>query len=364
MAALLAGDVAAPALLPAFRLDDVFDRAQLHGVLPLVADVLSGAPAVADDVRERCRRERLRLAATDLALDAELRRVLSAFAEHRIDVLVIKGSHLAYTFYERSDLRPRVDSDLLVRREQRDRATGCLRDLGYVSASKVEGDINATQQLYSRQGAGSVAFRIDLHWRWASPPVFAHVLASDDLYSQSIPIEPLGPAGRGPCAIHALMIACVHRVAHHHDEGDRLLWLYDIHLIARQLSQHEWDRFIAMAIDQQVLAVCLAGLRRAAETFRTPMPVSLRTEARMREAAAREPTAAYLSVRSPAEAVLADLRSLGWRDRLRLLGEHAFPGPEYMRHVYAPESPLPLPALYVRRIVRGAQAWLRRRPVS
>lgn len=338
-----------------------FNCAHEHGVLPLVADRLSSASAVATTVRQRCQTEKRRAAAVDLALEIEWRRVLAEFADRQIPVLVFKGSHLAYSHYERPDLRARVDVDLLVGREQRDAAEEVLRQLGYLAAGKVAGELSATQQLFEREGPGEIPLRVDLHWRWASPPAFAHVLTFEDLVSASVPIAALGPGARGLSAVHSLIVACVHRVAHHHDEGDQLKWLYDIHLIASRLAVEEWRRFLDIIAKQQIVTVCRQGLERASEWLETPLPEAMRHAIAPGSAQDVEPTAAYLDARSPAAAVIADLRSLGWRDRWRLVREHVLPSGDYMRRSYAPQSHLPLPALYLLRFVRGARSWLRRR---
>lgn len=343
------------------KIDTLFDCANDNGVLPLLADRLSTAPAVASAVRERCLNEKQQHVAIDLALETELRRVLAALAERNIDGLVIKGSHLAYSHYQRPELRARVDADVLVRREQRDAAEGVLRTLGYLAAGKVTGELSATQQLFEREGPGGIPLRIDLHWRWASPSAFAHVLSYDELSAASVPIVQLGAAARGPSAVHALIVACVHRVAHHQDEDDQLKWLYDIHLIAGRLTEREWQHFLGITAERAIVAVCGQGLERASERLGTDLPADVRAALGASAASSHELTAAYLDARSRAATVVTDLRALGWRDRWRLTLEHVLPSADYMRRSYAPGSHLPLPALYVLRFVRGARSWLRRR---
>ena len=60
------------------------------------------------------------------------------------------------------------------------------------------------------------------------------------------------------------------------------------------------------------------------------------------------------------QALLDDLKAVPtWSGRLRLLGEHLFPGEAYMREVYAPWSRQPLPVLYVVRVLKGMVSWFR-----
>jgi hypothetical protein len=334
--------------------------AQRHEVVALVAESLARCAGASAGLRSTFERAMQQLAAADLAAEAELQRVLAGFVSKRVEALIIKGSHLAYSHYARSDLRHRIDSDLLVDRSQRDIADAALIESGYTADPKVSGDFTATQRLYAKRRFGAVVHIVDLHWRLASPQVFAHVLSYEELSSASAPIPALGSSARGPSNVHALLIACMHRVAHHHDEGERLKWVFDIHLIASRFDERSWAAFATLAVERGIAAVCLEGLECATQWLDTRVPNWLVADERFRSAASREQTSAYLTARPPARAVLDDFKALPtWRDRARLAREHFFPGTTYMRSVYAPSSRLPVAALYALRIVRGAGTWLR-----
>jgi hypothetical protein len=367
LAAILCGDTVAigPADEP-----PLFDAASRHDIVPLLSHVACGGSVSAGGVPPtqfsrafvaRLRAIAQQTAAADLAAEAELRRVLAAFDRSGIPALIIKGSHLAYTHYPRPDLRARTDTDLLIRRDQRERADRVLRKvLGYTAQAKLSGDLTATQALYTRTTAEGLALMVDLHWRLASPQVFAHVLSFHELDTGSRTVPALSPAARAPGSVHALVIACMHQVAHHRDEAEQFKWLYDIHLLASRFTPADWDAFASVIAERQVTTVCLHGLERSQFWFRTFLPPrhyeAWRTSVRTK----REQTASYLDAPSQAAAVLDDLRALpAWSDRLRLMREHLFPSADYMRRVYAPASAFPLPVLYAVRAVRGARRWLR-----
>lgn len=336
------------------------EAASAHDVLPLVADRLALAPGLPDDLRELFLEELHRITAVDLATEAELRRLHVAFADRGVPLLLVKGSHLAYSHYARPELRARIDSDLLIAMEQREVADDIfLARLGYEAPAKLSGDLTATQKQYVKQEHGATVHIVDLHWRLASPQAFAHVLSFEELYATSVALPALGPGARGPSPVHALLIACMHRIAHHHDEADRLKWLLDIHVIASAFTRAEWDAFVALAAEREIAAVSLDSLRRAEFWFHTVIPGWVLDDPRLAGAHAREGTAAFLHVRPKAREVLDDLRALPrWRDRARLMREHLFPGADYMRNVYAPESRAPLAVLYATRIARGMVRWL------
>lgn len=363
LADLLRGEPLDVRAIKAFGSIAIHQAAQEHDVVPLIADRLAFAQRLPADLREHFLEEAHRAVALDLAVETELRRMLAAFESAGVPLLLVKGSHLAYSHYPRPDLRARVDSDVLIARADRDAADALFtQKLGYVADAKVSGDLTATQKLYVLSRNDTTVHLVDLHWRLASPQLFAHVLSFEELYAASVPLPGLGPTARGPSNVHALLIACMHRVAHHHDEAEQFKWLYDIHLIASALSDAEWDAFAALAIERGIAAVSLECLLRSAEWLHTRVPSRLVNDPRVAGAASLEATAAYLRVRPKAREVLDDLRALStWRDRLSLVGEHLFPPAEHMKRVYAPQSRLPLPLLYAGRLLRGVGGWFRSR---
>ncbi len=337
------------------------DEVKRQGMLPVVADRIATWPVAGPWLAE-LQAEASGFVAADLLRERELRRALDALAARRVRAVVFKGAALAYTHYARPDLRPRDDSDLLVRPEVRDTAHHTLVGLGYRPPRHVTGELVSYQAIYERVLDGVAVHTIDLHWRVANPQIFADMLSFDELDATSQAIPALGPAARGPSSPHALFVACVHRVAHHRDEK-LLMWIFDIHLIASRLTTAEWADFLDLADRRKVVAICRQGLSLAVEHFGTVIPPLVMADARVSSAADRhEPSAAFLSRdRAQLATLVSDLRALrSWSDRGRLLREHLCPPSAYMRQVYAPSSRAPLPALYVWRAVRGAWRWLAR----
>lgn len=356
LAAVLRGDRAAAAALVHVPPDRIERAARRHGVLPLVVHRLSSlAPDLAGALRAAGEGE----VAADLYREAELARVLAGFAASGVRAVVLKGAALAYTDYERPDLRARDDSDVLIAEDARAAADAVLIACGYRQEAYVAGDLVNAQAAYTRRLDGVTLHTIDLHWRIANPHLFARVLTFDELWRDAVPLAPLGPAARGPSGAHALFLSCVHRVAHHRD-ADLLVWLYDIHRLMARLTSGEWERFAGLATAREMAAICLQGLRRAVEAFGGEVPPFV--EARLVDAAkAPEASTSFLSNDRPQLATLvSDLRALrSWRDRARLVREHLLPSADYMRNTYAPSSRAPLPALYLWRVMHGAWRWLR-----
>lgn len=364
MAATITGNVVAARRLASADPDAVCLRAEYHGVLPLVADRLAGLQDVPAQLATRLRLHAARQVASDLMHETEIRSMLARLDQAGIEPLLLKGTHLAYAWYQRPDLRPRHDTDILIPVTAKAAAAEVLESLGYEASANSGGELVSYQAAFVKHRLGLRLHVVDVHWRIANPQVFAGLLSYEELVRDAIDVPLLAPRARGLSVAHALLLACVHRVAHHFD-SNRLIWLYDIHLLASALSVPEWEQFLTLIEQRRVAAVCRRSLDRAAQRFATNVPSAVRSDARLRTPSAPEASAAYTRPRRVVQDVASDLQALSsWRDRLQLVREHLFPPRQYMREVYSMSRRAPLPWLYASRAVRGAWRWLDRAPAS
>jgi hypothetical protein len=336
------------------------DLAERQGVLPLLADRLRAEGGLPADAMAVVRARASRSAGADLIREVELRGLVAALAAAGVPPLLIKGAHLAYACYPRPDLRPRADTDLLIPPAQRDEADEVFTRLGYTPVPQMSGDLIMYQAPYALRRHGAIVHLVDLHWRVSNAQRFGSVLAWDELRQEAEPLPALGAGALGLGRVHALLLACVHRVAHHRD-APRLIWSYDIHLLATALDPASWERLAHLSRTRGVAAACLRGLDVASEAFGTPVPDAVRAE--LAEAAALEgglPAYAAPGRRHIAR-VWSDIRAMrSWTGAARLARQHLLPPARYMREIYAPDSTVPLPALYMQRAWRGARRWLAR----
>jgi Uncharacterised nucleotidyltransferase len=331
----------------------VLECARAHGVLPLLAAAgaaggwdreLIGAmrPAVAAE------------AALTIVRERELVRVLDALERYRVAPLLIKGAHLAYTVYPSPDRRPRLDTDLLVRDEDREPLRQCLIEAGYRPVPHVTGEIAFRQCQYERIDAAGASHTIDVHWRLANPRAFADRVAYADLIDGAVSIPRLGPHARGPRPAVALLVACIHRTAHH-GASDRLLWLYDIHLLASALGDRGWGEVTTMAVRCGLAPVLSSGLTDTRDVLATAVPAAVIHTLAERASQTDPDVLTFLDGASRLQVMASDWHRLsGWRDRTGFLREHLFPSPVYMSHKYGSAWNVMLPFLYARRIIAGA----------
>ena len=329
--------------------DDVLALAHADRVHLLLADRVS-MPALAVELRRSVVVEALRA--------RELRAVVEALHERGVRPVLMKGAALAYTHYRRPELRPRSDVDLMIPDGARDRVAQCLTSVGYRRPPEIDGDVAIGQFHFAREDAHGCEHALDVHWRVSNVRAFADVITYEELARDAVAVPPLGRHAMAASAVHALLIACVHRIAHHSDTPN-LLWLYDVHLIAKALTPEDREAFVALASARRMRAVCARTLTLAQDAFGgidSDVLGALSSGDR-----SVEPSAAFVGGRLRQFDILkADLAATAWTSRLRLLREHLFPAASYMRQRFPRWPVVLLPVAYVCRIVAGAPRWLRR----
>ena len=134
-----------------------------------------------------------------------------------------------------------------------------MGELGYVEPPFSDGELLFCQFQVIKTDHLDIGHVFDVHWKISTQSVFADVLTYDELAAWAEPVPALGPNARAAGVVEALLLACIHPVMHHRN-ADRLIWLYDIHLLASRLSDVDLERFAARAVRKQVAAICLHQL--------------------------------------------------------------------------------------------------------
>ncbi len=335
--------------------DDIVDTAEAHRVDAL----LSRAPAAASAppaVRSRLHAMAAGGEAVAAAMDRELAGVLAQLASGGVCPVVIKGAHLSHTIYASPGLRPRGDADLVIAEDEQARLTELLHRAAYRRRVHVRGSIILGQCHFERTDDLGLLHALDVHWRLAAPLVFRRVLPPASLHPSSVPLPPLGSHAAGPRRSHALLIACIHLVAHHRHDP-LLLWLYDIAGLAQAFDERDGIMFVDTAVASGVSAVCADALNHARRYFDGPALTSLAMRAATAARARNEASARVLTTARTIDDAWLDFRvAEGWRERVALLREHILPDVEYMRATRGGAGWLPLG--YARRALSGAWKWM------
>ena len=339
---------------------DLLDAAHAEGVAVAIFYVLRRRPcwqALPEALQAGLTHAAKQGIAWDIASQAEVIRALQAIAAAGIDALLLKGAALAHLLYPEPQCRPRGDTDLLVAdRQTADCVHALLQPLGYTKHLGVEGRYISHQFACSKPGPLGIAVTFDIHWRLSNANLLAQRLTFADLWAERRPVPALGPTAFAPSPYHALIHALFHR-AWHLGEGDpdRLIWLYDIHLLCQSLRIAEWERFIDEVWRCGLEPICRDGLQDVSARFDTPIPAIVDA------ALASAPDGRVLSQlhlkRPGLRRKVVDLLSLPtWPQRLAWLREYAFPDVAYMRQRYGADTRWRLFTAYVLRALRAGSS--------
>ena len=129
----------------------------------------------------------------------------------------------------------------------------------------------------------------------------------------------------------------------------RLIWLYDLHLLAGVFTSEQWVEFVHMAEAKGLCGVCLEGLERARASFGTATPDSVR--ALLARAGDREKVTRYFSAGPLGQQWMDFCAIPGVARKLRFIAQTLFPPASYMQHKYPGGGWLPW--LYLRRVASG-----------
>jgi hypothetical protein len=362
--AILRGDVTSWPIRDGLDAKQLVAAALRHNIHLVLFDTIKRCSSWSRwPVRLRTKLENAWMAACafDLLRERELRRVLARLDDFGLRPILLKGAPLAYTLYKSPALRPRGDTDLMIRESDAKMISRILCELGYAGEG-IQTDRLASYQCQYKLGKAGTSHTLDVHWKINNAPRFAEAFTFDELEESAIVLSSLAPFARGLGYTHALAVACMHRFGHAHAPfyvdgdavyaGDYLSWVYDIHLLSAQLEATQWAEFTDMAQSKCIAAFCLDGLNAAMEAFKTPIPAGVLST--LQTAAATESIDAKRLRKSAVAWFIENFRS--WpqtRQRIAWVREMAFPTPSYMMRRYRTGNWLALPFIYIHRAASG-----------
>lgn len=343
----------------------LLERSAYQGVQALLHDLIDAEQAVARgwprEVLAECHRQAIAWTMWELRHQAILKQVLEQLAGLGVQPVLFKGTALAYGLYPSPVLRSRGDTDLIVPFADRGRVAQALEHLGFRRETGVSSNFISYQASFTQTAAGGARHSLDLHWRINNSQLLARLFTYEELRTRAQPVPELSPHAFAAGKVDALLLACMHRSGHKqapyyvddvaYYSGDRLIWLYDIHLLAQKLTPDEWHEFMDRATQKGLRAVCLEGLGRAQTRFGTPVARDV-IEALGRPGHP-EPSVRYLES-SAARRLWLDFCAIdGWQGKLGFMGELLFPPASYMHQKYPDAGSAGLPWLYLRRATGG-----------
>jgi hypothetical protein len=155
--------------------DYLLERASSHRITPLIYYTLQNFGLLAylpDTVQNDMQKTYLESLASNLAYFDELQSILEKYAVEKLEMLVLKGAVLGQILYEDKGVRPFIDIDILVHRNDLGRVRKCMEDLGYRICEENRPihfyDTYHFHHVYTKN-ADFANFTVEIHWDLFSP---------------------------------------------------------------------------------------------------------------------------------------------------------------------------------------------------
>ncbi|MCK4732459.1 MAG: nucleotidyltransferase family protein, partial [Methanophagales archaeon] len=222
--------------------DYIVETSMRHGISPLLYWNLSridDGEYVPAEVMTKLRIVYYKNIAWNMLRYDELSKILIAFNDAEIDVIVLKGAFLAETIYKNIGLRPMSDIDILVRREDLQKVKKELVQLGYA------GIIYPTkwhEKLYTQwqtELKEEIQFnkhdknvRIDVHWN-VQPPVIPFQIDINKFWENAQPVKIAGVETLMLAPEDLLQHLCLHLDKHINSGAIPFRWYCDIAEVIR-----------------------------------------------------------------------------------------------------------------------------------
>jgi hypothetical protein len=259
--------------------EDQMMLAHGHGLLGLMADSPNAwlrDPSFPAFVRWSTRQE---------IMKRHLRRLLASFDLAGIPVTVLKGPYLAEFVYRKPIQRTFSDVDLLVRREDLDRALEGIREDPAVSSIPRKKPKADKREIPVIDRVTGIAFNLDLHWDLFSYTQLQGCAdgATEDAWKQARgPVDTrLGPIWHLPDAAW-LAFLCTHALL---DHRFRLVLFRD--LTEAALHQPNWDDVGRFAGRWGLRGTTYLALLMASKLTAAPVPTEFLASLRPRAAVVR-----------------------------------------------------------------------------
>lgn len=332
-------------------------RAEFHGVASLLCQSnpeFCGWPETASAAITALAR---RTALQEALVRPAIVDVIESLARIGVTSLLMKGGALAYLVYDQPHVRPRGDTDLLIRERDLPAVRQAIMQLGWHKPDNPQG-IYFQEMWHFDCGAG-VTHTLDLHWRTTDRPVLQQVLRDDDFWAKMQPVQRLSPCAMAPDPISLIVHGAVNQLWHElrgfHIQNERvtgrrrLIWAVDYYLITKDFEQADWDALVAACVRLGAGAVMHRALSGAAADIGLAVPSAVLT-ALAAHSPDECPILGYITSLSLAGNFRADFRAASsLKMRLHLIATVAVAPRSHLLAKYPEANHWPTAALQLRR---------------
>ena len=253
-----------------------------NGVGPLFYHRLASrkmALQIPDSIERILRTVYLRSSSRAISQSYDLARLLISLNEISVQVMTLKGAHLAGVVYERPALRPMSDIDLLVSGITPEQLVPQLEKLGYrvcegygIEALKT-GKAEAIRLTTSRNVLFEIHWTVDL----VNPPFLLRV---EELWARAHGAVMAGVENYVLCPEHLLLHLCVHSTSHHFFNFGLRAFCDIAETLRRYGNQLDWDLICESARRGRMVNVVYLTLSLTRQLLNADVPETVLHELR------------------------------------------------------------------------------------
>ena len=252
----------------------ILQAASGHGLLPIFCKNIEahGGEALAASWRRRFSEGFLRNSCRNLALAAELFRVLEALESHGVRATPYKGPVLAGQAYGDAAMRQFSDLDIIMPQRQIVAAHEGMLALGFrpiVPGIQVEGSGQQVPGQYAYQKRAETM--VELHTEFTLR-YFPRRLPLEELCERREFVQVAGRSVPTFSPEDTFLLLCVHGAKHF---WERLGWVADIAALAARSRPFHWAILLERAREWGIRRMVLLGAGLAKQLFETSLPNEL-----------------------------------------------------------------------------------------
>ena len=264
-----------PTCLEKFDDNEILNQAAHHGIgLLLYTNLQAGTiTGVSENLKEELKSATYPQAAKDMLLNNATQKLLDLLTKNEIPALLLKGTPVAFLYYPDTYLRSRCDTDIYIDETHLEDTAKLLSKHNYELSGLGKRKHSSKQFVAAKEITQQNFLHFDMHWKLSNRVMFRATLPFKECLQSSQPVTGLGPNARALSITDLMLHACIHRIAHgRNTERNRLIWLYDIHLIAEAMSKTELDHFLEKARQKTIAMLCADALETCQTLFNTTLP--------------------------------------------------------------------------------------------
>jgi len=217
-------------------------------------------------------------AVRNMFLTDELLSILNEYSANNIKAIPIKGPLIAEQIYENLTVREFIDIDILVHKEDVEKAKDILIQRGYsleFYLSEEEDIAYRKSSFYLKDQKIHYTFfnkdkgiSIELHWLFV-PIEYSFSPNIDNIWQWASYFELEGKKILSLSIEDLLLYLCIHGTKHH---WMQLKWICDINELINKNKDLDWEKLSANAIKYKCERMVLLGLKLTNELYHTEMP--------------------------------------------------------------------------------------------